>query len=144
MIEYLPIPRVPDHLVIQSFEEYNDLELASPKEVEELNIYSLRKANNIDLEKFLQPHFDFDLTDRVYYQYIGANVPIHIDIGRTFSFNYIINTGGESVSTIWYETDEKTILRSEIIPKFVWHKFISDIPHNVVGMVDKRFGLTVF
>jgi len=144
MIEYLPIPRVPEHLVIQSFEECYNLELISPKEIEELDIYSLRRANNKDLEEFLQPYFDFELTNRVYYQYIGANVPIHTDIGRTFSFNYIINTGGDSVSTIWYEKDEKTILHSEIIPRFVWHKFISDIPHNVVGMVDKRFGLTVF
>ena len=43
--------------------------------------------------------------------------PVHKDRGRTTAINYIIETGGNNVQTIWYEEDYTTPTHNVILPK---------------------------
>lgn len=142
-IEYPEIPQVPEYLIETDFEVVKTFQPYSPVELEELDLYFLRKNPDIRLVEFLQPYFDFDVTDRIFYQYIGKNLGVHKDFSRKSCFNYIINKGGDNVITSWYDEDLNK-LYDEIIPEKVWHKIYVDINHGVENVIGKRFSLTVF
>jgi|LauGreSuBDMM15SN_2_FD.fasta_scaffold44986_2 hypothetical protein len=144
-IRYLNIPSVPNNLILDSIEEIEALESVWPQNYEHPERFLLKKNANKDLEEFLRPYFDFDITTKVYYQIIRSRSPKHIDFNRTSCYNYIINTGGEKVSTSWFNlTNSKLLEHKEIIPDRVWHKIQVDVPHVVQGIIQDRFALTVF
>ncbi len=75
------------------------------------------------------------------YQCIYRGVPIHKD-DRDFAFNYIINTGGNNVETVWYDDNYKEIHRECIEPN-KWHQLKVNVLHTVEGITNKRFGITI-
>jgi len=76
------------------------------------------------------------------YQCIGPSIPIHKDIARDTCFNYILNTGGDNVETVWYDDNYKEIHREYIEPNR-WHQLKVDVLHTVEGITNKRYGITV-
>jgi hypothetical protein len=88
----------------------------------------------------LQPHFDFDITNSVFYQYIGQRLGIHTDYGRKTVTNYVINTGGENVVTKWFSGSD--VIFETIIEEKRWHKITVDIPHSVDNIQTDRYMLT--
>lgn len=144
-VRYLNIPIVPDNIILKTAEEIEALESVWPSNFEHPERFLLKKNANKDLEEFLRPYFDFDITAKVYYQIIRSRSPRHIDFNRSSCYNYIINTGGQEVSTSWFNLKNIELLEhKEIIPSQVWHKIKVDIPHAVQGITQERFALTVF
>jgi hypothetical protein len=47
--------------------------------------------------------------------------PTHVDYGRNYAINYIIDTGGDSVVTYWTEDDKITVKQEVIIEPRRWH-----------------------
>ena len=85
-------------------------------------------------------------------------VPIHIDVNRTEAYNYIIDTGGPNVKTLFYNLNDFTILGPGDIKKVnencepveavsirpnVWHKINVSVPHTVINIETVRTGLTI-
>jgi hypothetical protein len=144
-IRYLNIPPVPDNLILNSIEEIEALEPVWPPNFEHPERFLLKKNANKDLEEFLRPYFDFDITAKVHYQIIRSKSPKHIDFNRSRCYNYVINTGGEKVSTNWFNlANSKLLEHIEVIPAQVWHEIKVDVPHAVQGITQERVALTVF
>jgi hypothetical protein len=140
LLEYLDLPTIPDEWLL-SLDQIKQLPLYSPKELEEHNLYFLRQLNDNRIIDLLQPYFDFDITEHIFYQYIGANLGIHTDFGRKTAINYIINTGGDKVVTKWFSGAE--VIFQEIIPEKRWHKIVVSINHCVENVATDRYAITI-
>lgn len=98
------------------------------------------------LYDFIHSHLDEQY--RVTIQVIKNTIPIHIDIGRSIVFNYIIDTGGEDIYTIFYSKNDENynVIESHKIEPFKWHRLTVSTPHSVstISPNDKRISLSVF
>jgi len=117
--------------------------------------YKVFLAND-KLQKFTKSILNFQHTALV--QVIQKGLPIHIDFKRSYAFNYIIETGGESATTNFYKNEDfyfdqnnKLIPKFEIfdivekvcIPERTWHKINVTVPHNVTGIETQRIAITI-
>lgn len=143
LFEYLPeIPSPPQEYLYQSLEQIrlNNSELSYFP-----GVYgSFLARNSLILEQMFKPYFSFDLTNRFGYQYIGENMVTHKDQGRVETYNFILDTGGDNVTTVIYDEDKTTILHEEVIKPMVWHRLRVDKYHNVLNITRPRFMMMVF
>lgn len=77
--------------------------------------------NNITLRKLFHAQ----------YQLVWTGLRIHKDNGRLEAFNYLLNSGGENIKTLFYD-DDKQCLHEEIIPLQRWHRIDTSQYHNVL------------
>lgn len=87
-------------------------------------------------------------------QEMDSDLPPHIDVGRNFAINYIVDTGGGSLchysSNKPYTSENgfvpiqyvKEISKVYVEPRR-WHILDTSILHGVVGITGKRLSLTV-
>jgi hypothetical protein len=134
--KFLNIPSVPDHLILP-VEEVLELE----------NIFGGRSPNYTihecqdELREYLQALFPECTKFR--YQTLVHGVPVHKDRGRTTAINFILDTGGPNVQTIWYESDQTTPAGSVVLPAKQWHELQVDTHHTVMNIEGRRFAITV-
>ncbi len=140
LLEYLDLPTIPDEWLL-SLDEIKQLPLYSPPNLEERNLYFLRQLKDQRIIDLLQPSFDFDIREHIFYQYIGANLGVHTDFGRKTAINYIINTGGDNVITKWFSGSD--VIFEEIIPEKRWHKIMVNINHCVENITSDRYAITI-
>lgn len=135
-IKYLNFPSVPEHLI----EPIEDI-VKGPFSFDDGHFKS--KNVNYELEKWLKNMFPFDL--KVLYQIMNCNLPIHKDLNiasnetypvtdRYVAINYILDAGGDQVTTEIYDEDRTTILQSEKLVKNCWHYLTVDKFHGVSGI----------
>jgi hypothetical protein len=61
--------------------------------------------------------------------------PTHIDYGRNYALNYVIDTGGDNVSTYWTTDDKETVEFETIIESRRWHIIrVNPTWHGVRGI----------
>jgi hypothetical protein len=96
------------------------------------------------LTDYLQPQFNFDITNRVFYQIVRPGIATHIDTDRVIIYNYLLNTGGPEVYTVWYDTDKTTEKYRIKIPSFTWHSLDVSTNHTVLGIETVRIAISVF
>lgn len=106
--------------------------------------YRLYLIPDKNLEKILQPHFSFNITGKIRCQVIKKNIVIHKDVNREIVYNYVLDTGGDDVSTVWYYDDMCTEMFKTTIPKNVWHVMDVTKYHTVKGIKDTRISFTIF
>jgi|SaaInlLV_10m_DNA_1039704.scaffolds.fasta_scaffold107735_1 hypothetical protein len=82
--------------------------------------------------------------NKLCYQTLQDDVPIHIDGGRTTAINYIIKSGGDSVSTAWYDSEFGEKINEISIEPNQWHEIEVDKWHTVHGITDRRISITVY
>ena len=99
---------------------------------------------NAKLIAWLAEHFKFPF--KCQYQIISPEIRIHKDKGRNFAYNYILEQGGDKVVTAVYDEDQTTVLQSEIVPLYKWHRLDVSKFHGVHNIDhDKlRYSLSVF
>ena len=141
LLEYLDLPTIPDEW-LPSLDQIKQMPLRSSVWFEEHNRFFLRKLSEKRIIDLLQPYFDYDITENIFYQYIGSELGIHTDIGRKTAINYIINTGGENVVTKWFSGEE--VIRQEIILDKRWHKIHVGINHCVENITSDRYGISIY
>jgi hypothetical protein len=140
-IEYLDLPRIPTHL-LESLDDLITKPLFSnpygtksdisygvgtrlPHNTDPKQHYTFTRRNTSpELHAWLQTIFKFSEPFISHYQIINDPINLHRDPGRKVAFNYIIESGGENVSTeiYKYKHPDLTLLQSEVIPLFTWHK----------------------
>lgn len=138
----LDFPKLPEQY---SFDEYtlkSNFQDISP--FPEYSEYRLYRITDTNLENFLQPYFKFDLSGMVKCQVIKKNIVIHKDVNRDIVYNYILDTGGDNVTTVWYDEDMVTEVKSVSIPKSVWHVMDVTKFHTVKGIETTRVAITIF
>ena len=153
LFAYLNLPQVP-----------NELEQACLKNIDlidnDINLNELNKKEGIGhsityipssvkqwlFENIIEPNFNpipVDMMSKTMLHvshYIkhteGTGVhPTHIDYGRNFALNYIIDTGGDCVKTYWTKDDRKTIIFETVIKPRQWHIIrVNPDWHGVTGI----------
>ena len=136
MYKILDLPKVPEHLILPVNEV---LKLENVFYGMSSN-YSTHPVQDELKEYLLQffPEYEF-----FRYQLLKGEIPIHIDSSRDIAINYIIDTGGSNVSTIWYDESHATAIESIEFQPNIWHSIRTDIPHNVNNITGQRFAITV-
>lgn len=76
-------------------------------------------------------------------QIIKSDLEIHKDIIRSIAYNYIIDPGGFSVKTCFYD-DSYTVLDCHCIDTNRWHSLDVSINHNVINIERPRIAITCF
>lgn len=136
MYKLLDLPPVPEHL-IYSIDEVLELENFFGGYTKNYTIHECQD----ELREYLKELFPH--CNKFRYQTLIDNVPVHIDRGRTTAINYIIEPGGDNVSTTWY-TDEFGDKIDEVVlqPK-QWHELQVHQWHTVHGLTQRRYAITV-
>ena len=85
--------------------------------------------------------------DCVNAQEITADMFIHKDWRRKIVYNFILESGNDSVETCFYrEKDPATLIERHVIESGRWHRLNVDEWHNAKGLTpgDRRVALCVF
>ena len=138
-IVYLDLPPVPEELLYP----IQDIINAPPKPGSNLPdsfYYFQVRAVSDKLTEWAQDIFKTNCYPQ--YQVIREGLIIHKDLGRYVAFNYILQPGGDNVSTNIYDED-KNLICSEIIQPKRWHRLKTDVYHDVTGMTTDRVAVSV-
>jgi len=68
-----------------------------------------------------------------YYQLLTKGGPIHIDKHRSLAYNYLLQSGGSTVTTTMYSKYYQPI-QQEVIPLHKWHSIDVKTLHGVEGI----------
>ena len=136
MYRILDLPQVPKELILP-IEQVLELENIFGGKSKNYTIHEVQD----DLRVWLQKIFPNNIKFR--YQTLVDGVPIHRDRGRDTALNYIIDTGGENVQTVWYDKDKVKITHSVILTSGVWHELQVNHYHTVTNIQGRRFAITV-
>jgi len=141
---YPDLPDLPQNLVNQITEEnvrttINTFE-ARDGENYEIPWYSLHQPSSAIID-YLSPHFANNMKIKI--QLITRELLIHKDKGRAAAFNYIIKSGGENVSTVWFDDDKNEIERV-VLPEKQWYFLDLSKFHNIYDITETRIAITIF
>ena len=139
-IEYINLPNVPEHLI----EPIQDIINKKPKHYSSVTSeYEYFKTKNVsqELKDFLQSIFDFEIYPQ--YQLVYDGLPIHIDKGnRVIAYNYLLDTGGDNVHTIVYDSNYKPLEIKKLELK-KWHSINTSMLHGVHGIMPNRVRIAI-
>ena len=143
--EEVELPQVPEWFNIRSEQEFIDKGFTPCHPYPEYQLYRQYKLDRMnELEEILQPHFQFDLRGRIFYQIVRDKIAIHKDTGRVEIFNYIFDAGGDNVYTHFLDEDKETEVFKVSIPERTWHKMDVSYYHTVTGITSERIALSVY
>jgi len=136
---YIDLPDIPENLLTEAYNSVND-------NIPLVNLpfrnYKLLQCRQ-NLKDYVGSFFKNPVICGI--QTIVDNQGVHIDYNRTLVYNYIIDPGGDNVTTNFYVDLKKTKkIESICINPFKWHKLKVFIPHEVEGIVERRVAITVW
>lgn len=137
----LDLPTIPNNLLLNDVEDI--LQIDNNFSTHGKEGYTLHNAP-VELSEYIQSFFDKPV--KVRYQVI-TSVPLHTDLNRSTCFNYLINSGGPSVKTQWWRTENdqpKEMLDEIIFPENKWFELNVSIPHVVKDIKENRVAVTVY
>lgn len=106
--------------------------------------YRQFKCYNNTLYEKLQPLFDFNIRDRIFYQIVKHGISTHKDTGRKIIYNYLLDTGGDNVYTNFYDENKTTEVFSVKIPSQTWHRLDVSYYHNVINIQKPRIAISIY
>jgi len=121
-VEYLDLPKIPDHLIVGIYQTIRNTPPAdrhSNKEgtdAEKNAAWNSIKASQ-ELKQFVSTIFN-EVND-VHIFVLSADLPMHKDNTRDIAYNYVLETG--DAITNFHDEDENIVETYPITP-FVWHK----------------------
>ena len=77
------------------------------------------------------------------YQTLIKDIPCHVDRGRDTAINFLIDTGGNDVTTAWYTDEFGDKIDDVVLELSRWHKLRVDQWHTVHNINWVRFAITV-
>jgi hypothetical protein len=134
------LPIIPNEL-ISSLEEIEKLKNCFPDKDFNHTYASYEVPNELD--KFLQNFFDYPIVVR--YQVIKKKLPIHIDVNTKAKFNYLIKSGGNQVTTRWWDDDKNPTkkLQECEMKELEWYYLKVDVPHDISEIENTRISITI-
>jgi len=135
--KYVHFPCLPESLILETYESI----LKNPNHFSiQNNCYRLYDTNK-NLKNFVEDFIPRPTAISIHV--IQGSLPIHVDIERTESYNYIIETGGDNVMTCFYQ--DKILIEQHKIEPRKWHWLNVSTAHNVRGIEKSksRIALTV-
>ena len=149
----LDLPKLPDNLIAEVLDSMNN-----GKNIfyDKKSIWYKQMVGNEKLQEYTKDLFDFNHLATI--QVIRAGLPIHIDVGRTEAYNYLIDTGGENVTTAFYKKEDFYITENHrtqfigkniqiveeiCIPVSTWHWLDVSMPHTVKNISRQRIAISI-
>lgn len=134
---YVNLPKIPVDIVKGINWNIDSYESHSPNP----DSYKWSDSFNKDINEWCQKN----ICDEIYwaFQIIRTDLIIHRDIGTKTKFNYLIDTGGDKVTTNFYDEDQTTLVDSVVFEPERWHILKADSYHQVLGVVPGRIRLAV-
>lgn len=130
---YINLPKIPKKILDKinyNFEEYKT-------QINEGNgLYIWSESFNVEINKWCRENICSNATFA--FQIIRANLPMHIDYVSKVKFHYILDAGGDKVTTNFYDSDAKTLLESVVLKEHSWHILKVDGYHDVTGIENNR------
>jgi hypothetical protein len=141
--EYVNFPSIPKEL----YKEIHKSILDNPDEFQTpgpVNRYTIHNGT-APLYEFVSTFLDSSYLVQPQKIFGGYVTPIHIDTRRNFTYNYLIDCGGDEVYTNFYDKD-LNLIEQHCIEPFRWHRLNVECLHNVTGTTPgrTRVALTVF
>lgn len=95
------------------------------------------------LHLFLSNYFDYPICVR--YQVIKNKLPVHTDINTNSKLNYLLQTGGPTVKTRWWNdvNNPTKIIQECKIKKFTWYNLTVNVPHDITEVISPRISITI-
>lgn len=162
LFSYLNFPVLPKHLEQMVLDAKNDVDLDKFAKANEREVYGTKIAFVPDpvsewvhenvLSKMpknynqygefacIHRHSYLDFTGESWkYKYKNAQgvVPMHKDFGRHYAINYMVDTGGENVYTVWWDDNFKEIKRDKV-ELSRWCILSTKVLHGVEGIEPGR------
>jgi hypothetical protein len=151
LFQYLDqLPRIPEELLVNPY-------IPDPKQIGFQDAGYARWAVNPELKSWLAENISADV-DLAGYQVISEDVNAHCD-KRLWAINYIINTGGPTVTTtLWQQPGQPVLRESRVkLPEYAklnilesvciepsrWHILNTRVLHSVKGIKTERSAITV-
>jgi hypothetical protein len=136
---YIDFPLLPADLLTDVYASVEDDIPLVELPFEKYKLLTCRQS----IKNFVTPFFDKPVYCGV--QAILNNQGVHIDFNRTIVYNYIVETGGEHVTTSFYTNKNKNKkIESICIEPYRWHRLKVFLPHEVEGITGKRIAITVW
>ena len=131
------LPQIPDNLVL-SVDEIRKGKQMYPYPSSTFSSWRIENVSDT-LDNFLQPYFDFPIF--TIYQIIENDMPVHTDDGRTFAYNYLLQSGGDNIATRWWKDDN--IIFSKVFSTHTWHWLDVSTPHDVEKVDSERVAISL-
>jgi hypothetical protein len=133
-IQYLNLPSVPTEILKNISTNPADYKFESGS--------YWTDQHNQKINEWCQQHISAEMYFA--FQCFDTDVDLHQDIGTEIKLNYLINTGGDQVSTEFYNSDRTTLLAQYTIDSHRWHIFRANVPHRVCNLQPNcvRFAIT--
>jgi hypothetical protein len=135
---YINLPKIPDDilkLVNFNFDEYEEKAAYN-------GIYVWSDSFNRDINQWCREN----ICDTMYwgFQIIKGDLALHKDIGTKTKFIYLLQSGGDQVTTEFYEDDKTTLVESVVFETHRWHILKADSFHRVINVEPgkTRFSIT--
>ena len=138
-IEYLNYPPIPEHLV----ESVDTIINRENFEKDWTYENYVTKPLSAELTDWLLTNLDIELERQPLYQVLRNVIPMHKDTdGRPYAYNYLLYTGGDRVTTSFYD-DNKKLVYSEKVLLDRWHRLSTQNYHSVVGFDPKSIRISI-
>jgi hypothetical protein len=136
IVDPVDLPQIPRHLITPLDRLLDsglvEVPLIKPGgEIQDNSVYKVLLAPD-PLVQWLKTIFDFEFTAE--YLWLSSWSKKHTDLGRTMAYNYLLDAGGENITTNFYApNNEEEIVKSIVIPLRKWHVLNVSMPHVVVA-----------
>jgi hypothetical protein len=138
-IEYLNYPPIPEHLV----ESVDTIINRENFEKDWTYENYVTKPLSAELTDWLLTNLDIELERQPLYQVLRNVIPMHKDTdGRPYAYNYLLYTGGDRVTTSFYD-DNKKLVYSEKVLLDRCHRLSTQNYHSVVGFDSKSIRISI-
>lgn len=117
---------------------------AKYSDYENFNIYLADQIINNWVDQHIGPLFNGERYLAVV-QTSEDSLMVHVDTNRTVVYNYILDCGGDNVSTYFTDIidDNGNVVFETVLPKGVWHRLDASKPHGVKNLTSKRIAISV-
>jgi hypothetical protein len=132
------LPKIPSNIVQEVYNAINDI-------TDELTVITSGAYEWISANKTVQDWCKDNICPDMHWgiQVISGNLEKHKDIGTTAKFNYIIDSAGSNVETVFFD-DNFNIIEVVVFEEHSWYILDVSIYHEVTGIErnKKRISLT--
>jgi hypothetical protein len=139
---YLDLPKIPDSILDGLNRDYSEYYHASSAVTGSNQINTYSDSFNTEINQWCQKN----ISEHLYWGFMimQRDLGPHVDVKTKIKLTYVIDPGGNNVTTEFYENDRSTLLESIVIQPGRWHIFRSDMVHAVRGIEpgQVRFSLT--
>lgn len=135
MIRYLNLPRIPEDIIAKinfNFDQYE-------KKVSGVT-YTWSDSFNAEVNQWCRENICQDMYWA--FQIMTGDLPVHKDRVTETKLLYLLQTGGNEVTTYFLDDDQKTVTQNYVIEPHRWHILRANAYHGVKNITGVRFSIT--